>query len=120
VLAVDETAHVQIVNTAAEALLGRPRSAVEGLPGGDALECAYARRPEGCGNTIHCKACTIRRTVMKTHETGCTQTEVTARQEIHTARGAETRRFLVATHKHGELVLLRIDEVGPDGTQPAR
>jgi len=118
VLAVDDQAHVQIVNAAAEDLLGRPRPALEGHLGGDVMQCAYARLPGGCGQTAHCKACTIRRTVMATHETGRTQVAVTARQTIQTPEGPEARRVIVSTRKQGELVLLRLDEVGPDGGPP--
>jgi len=115
VLAVDAQAHVRIVNEAAEEMLGRPRSKIEGLLGGDAVECAYARLPEGCGRTVHCTACTIRRTVMTTHDTGQSQHNVVAMQEIRTPTGVQTIRFRVSTRKHGDLVLLRIDDARPKG-----
>ena len=113
VLAVDAQARVRIVNQRAEAMLGRPRSAVEGSLGGDAMECAYARLPGGCGATVHCKACTIRRTVMATHETGRPQHNIAARQELRTNEGVQTTLFLISTRKYHDLVLLRIDEAGP-------
>jgi hypothetical protein len=113
VLAVDSQAHVRIVNKAAESMLRRPRANIEGQLGGDAMECAYARLPEGCGRTVHCKACTIRRTVMKTHATGQSQINVVALQQINGPDGPHTIRFLISTHKHGDLVLLRIDEAAP-------
>lgn len=51
-------------------LLGKPQRALFGLLGGEALECQHARLPEGCGRTIHCETCTIRRNVTRTLETG--------------------------------------------------
>ena len=36
-----------------------------GVLGGEFLECIHAKLPEGCGNTIHCSGCTIRRAVQQ-------------------------------------------------------
>ncbi|HOX46493.1 MAG TPA: hypothetical protein PK668_23010 [Myxococcota bacterium] len=41
-----------------------------GLLAGEVLECVYARRPEGCGGTVHCAACAIRRLVTATSSDG--------------------------------------------------
>ncbi len=43
---------------------------MRGFLGGEAMECVNARLPEGCGETEHCRTCTIRRTVMDTHLSG--------------------------------------------------
>jgi hypothetical protein len=91
--------------------LGKDMAAVRGLKGGDVMECVYARLPEGCGNTRHCVACTIRNNVMATFETGQSLKRVPAflnrvdRQSVH------KMEFLISTEKVGETVLLRIDEV---------
>jgi hypothetical protein len=77
------------------------------------LECAYARLPGGCGNTEHCKACTIRRTITTTHATGDGKVNVPAYQDIVTPGGIREVRFLISTEKVGNFVLLRIDEVQP-------
>jgi ferredoxin len=70
VLVVDADVRVLALNRPAEALLHRPRQEVIGLLGGEALECVYARLPGGCGGTVHCAACAIRRTITRTVETG--------------------------------------------------
>lgn len=54
-------------NTIAGAMYGRDTSGqLLGLLGGEALECSYARLPEGCGKTYHCPTCTIRNLVRQT------------------------------------------------------
>jgi hypothetical protein len=57
-------------NDQARTLLRKGLSEIEGYKGGEVFECAYARLPDGCGNTMHCSGCTIRRTVMETYSTG--------------------------------------------------
>jgi PAS domain-containing protein len=51
-------------------LLGRERVELRGLMGGEAFACVYSRLPEGCGKTVHCRECTIRRAVRKVAKTG--------------------------------------------------
>ena len=113
ILVMDDDVHVLGFNKPARSLLG---SQLEGCPerhGGDVLECAYARLPGGCGNTVHCKACAIRRTVANTHTTGVGQVNVPAYQDIVTPGGVREIRFLISTEKAGDFVLLRIDEIHP-------
>jgi hypothetical protein len=70
VLVVDAAGRIYATNEAMEAGLDRAESELKGLLGGDAMECEYARLPEGCGQTVHCKTCTIRNTVEQTLTTG--------------------------------------------------
>jgi PAS domain-containing protein len=113
VLVLEADARVSISNMAARRLLGRTSAEeVEGRLGGDALECAYARLPGGCGQTVHCKACTIRGSVMHTYATGESLDRVTAHQVLGGAGGPRRQAFLIATEKRGDVVLLRIDAVG--------
>ena len=70
VLIVNDLGRILAANKMAEQVIGNPNDQIAGFLGGEAMECEYARLPEGCGNTIHCPACTIRNTVMKTMETG--------------------------------------------------
>jgi PAS domain-containing protein len=113
VLALDSEGRVSVSNSAARRALGRVSAEeVEGRLGGDALECAYARLPGGCGQTLHCKACTIRGSVMHTHATGESLDRLTAHQELGGVGEPRRRAFLIATEKRGDVVLLRIDAVG--------
>ena len=57
-------------NQHARDLLGKTLPDLQGYKGGDVFECKYARRPEGCGQTIHCSGCTIRKTATDTFRTG--------------------------------------------------
>jgi len=52
----------------AAAMCGKSQMELVGLLGGDAMECAYARWPGGCGKTEHCETCTIRNAVTATME----------------------------------------------------
>jgi PAS domain-containing protein len=76
VLAVDANVRTVAANQAMADLLGRQRRDLEGLLGGDVLECRWARRPEGCGKTEHCTTCTVRRVVEECHRTGGAQHDV--------------------------------------------
>lgn len=74
VVIVDKENRIVDLNRKAEEVLGRPKSHMVGLLGGEALECDYARLPGGCGQTAHCETCTIRRVIMHTLRTGHTLT----------------------------------------------
>jgi hypothetical protein len=78
VLAVDGDARVIAMNDAMASRLGKPKDQLVGLLGGEVMECSHARLPEGCGKTIHCKACTIRLTINQTIATGQPQERVPA------------------------------------------
>lgn len=68
VLVVNSERRIAAANSSALSMLAKPRECVIGFLGGEAMECKYARLPEGCGQTIHCEACSIRRLVQKTME----------------------------------------------------
>ncbi|MFH1467304.1 MAG: hypothetical protein ABIO70_23175 [Pseudomonadota bacterium] len=81
VLVVDPDVRILALNQPAEKLLGRPKERLIGLLGGEALECVYARLPGGCGRTLHCATCAVRRTITRTIETGLSQRRVPATLE---------------------------------------
>jgi PAS domain-containing protein len=70
VVVVNAQGEVSLANQRALKMLGKSLDRVKGFKGGEAMECAHARLPGGCGNTVHCQACTIRNSVMETFETG--------------------------------------------------
>jgi PAS domain-containing protein len=111
VLMVNPQGEVVLANQQALQFLGKDLETVSGFKGGDVMECAYAKLPEGCGNTRHCVACTIRKSVMETFDTGKSLRQVPAflnrldRQSIHRIK------FLISTERVNDVVLLRIDEV---------
>lgn len=78
---------------------------------GDALECSCAGLPGGCGKTIHCKACTIRKTIQKTKKTGKSYSNIKSYQNVHTPEGTKQKNITIATEKVWDTILVRIDEL---------
>ena len=111
VVMVNQNAAVISVNDEASKLLHKELKDIEGYQGGDVFECAYARLPEGCGNTIHCSGCTIRRTVMKTFETGKSFYRVPATLNRENPENPQKFILLISTEKLNDMVLLRIDKM---------
>jgi len=70
VLVVNGEARVIAANEKLANLFGRDKNRLRGLPAGEAFACVYSRLPKGCGRTVHCRECTIRRGVERVHETG--------------------------------------------------
>jgi len=111
VLVVNGTGVIVTGNDYARKLLRKGPVEIEGYRGGEVFECAYARLPEGCGNTMHCSGCTIRRTVMETHGTGKSFLRVPATLNTGAPQKPAGIELLISTEKIAELVLLRIDEM---------
>lgn len=110
VLLIDGEGKVVTANSAAEVLLGKPLPEIEGFMGGAVFECAHARLPEGCGKTVHCSGCTIRRTIMHTYTTGQDQRHVPAylnREDLHRT---EPVGLSISTVRIPEAVLLMVNE----------
>jgi len=105
----DPHGKVLAANTQACRMLGRDPERVEGAPWGPAFECRNSSLPEGCGNTVHCLGCAIRRTVTDTLETGDSHLKIPA------FVSQEDRRLClsISTEKVSGMVLLRIDRSEP-------
>jgi hypothetical protein len=106
------TANVPVLDLLGKDLLGKDLRDIEGLPGGDVFECAYAKLPEGCGNTVHCSGCTIRRRVAETFETGKRFTRVPAYLRPGGPSAPGRMELTISTEKVEGVVLLRIDAGG--------
>jgi hypothetical protein len=111
VVVVNRRGTVVTANHQATTLLRKGLPEIEGYKGGEVFECAYARLPEGCGKTMHCSGCTIRKTVMETFGTGTSFLRVPATLNRNTLEEPEKIKLLISTERHADLVLLRIDEV---------
>jgi PAS domain-containing protein len=111
VVVVDRGGTIVTANHQARTLLRKGLSEIAGYKGGDVFECAYARLPGGCGNTMHCSGCTIRRTVMETHGTGRGFLRVPATLNRNTPGDSEKIKLLISTERIADVVLLRIDEL---------
>lgn len=70
VLIVNGEGRMVSANLLASQMLGKAEPEIIGLLGGEAMECQFSRLSDGCGNTIHCETCTIRRIIMQTRTSG--------------------------------------------------
>jgi PAS domain-containing protein len=102
-------------NRTACRMLNRDLSTVVGKRGGDVIECVHAREPGGCGQTVHCKGCAIRRTIMDTFASGEPHDSVEAYNQVETSQGIRKVRYLLSTRKVAGVVLLRIEEAPTTG-----
>ncbi|MEW6108890.1 MAG: PAS domain-containing protein [Nitrospirota bacterium] len=114
VFLVNSEARIITANREGFNVLGKKPEEVEGQLGGDALDCEYAGLPGGCGNTVHCKTCTIRKTINNTFQSGRSNIRVAAYPDLHHMTGENRVRFLISTEKVGDAVLLRIDEISEE------
>lgn len=110
-LVVDYDVKVIAANDKALKLLGKEAGKIEGMYGGEAMECPYARLAEGCGTTVHCRSCAIRLNVLDTYTTGQSHYDVPAYQDVCFSKRDKNICFYISTWKTGEFVLLRIHEV---------
>ena len=111
IFVVNNDARVEAANTLGYQFLNKkPQDVVKKLSG-VVFECAYARLPEGCGGTVHCSGCAIRRSVFHTYETGESRIEVPATLKYDGPDNPRDVEMLISTEKMGEVVLLRIDKV---------
>ena len=112
VVVVDGEGTVKSANQQARTLLKKDLPDIEGYRGGEVFECKHSKQPEGCGNTIHCSGCVIRKTVMDTFETGKSYLKMPASLNHQTRDGEARVCYLISTEKVAGVVLLRIDSVG--------
>lgn len=115
VLLIDGEGAVQAANKATRELLKKDISQIEGYRGGDVFECANARLPEGCGRTQHCSGCAIRLTVMDTFLTGKSHRGVQAYLNRDFATQLLQLGLVISTEKIWDMVMLRIEYIGPAG-----
>ena len=113
ILVTDSDVVVKMANKPLLALLGKELSDVKGQRGGDVFECAYARLPGGCGKTVHCSGCAIRRAVTETFTTGKTLRNVQAYLNRDMVTQFQQLGLVISTEKVWGVVLLRVDHIGP-------
>lgn len=102
---------VQFANDLASKVVGSDFNHFEGRLLGEAVECARSRLPGGCGKTVHCKACAIKKAIEETYETGQAQSRKTALLKRDTEDGEKDFHFIISTEKVGDLVYLKVEEV---------
>ncbi len=112
IFVVDNNMRVKAANREGCALLKKGSEAVLEQLGGVVFECAHAQLPEGCGRTVHCSGCAIRRSVYHTWETGERLVNVPA--TLGSARPGEASAIalLVSTERMGDVILLEVERPG--------
>jgi len=104
-LVVDKNVRIVAANKMFEKMTGRSHRDIFGLLGGEVMECAYARLPEGCGETVHCLACSIRNTVMAAMESGEPQMQV----PVKLRRESKEIGMVISAEKIGSFVRIIIE-----------
>lgn len=104
---VNEAGMILAANKHTRTLAGKDLSIIEGHPPGEVFQCVYAVLPGGCGGTVHCSGCVIRKSVAETAATGKSISNVPATLN----QQAREIRFLISTEKAGESVLLQIEDI---------
>ncbi len=104
------------VNQKVATLFGREKADMRGLLGGEAFACVHSLLPEGCGKTIHCRECTVRRAVESVARTGKPLERIPS--YLDTKDGRVALRISVKA-KDG-LVRVVVDEMKPGEPATAR
>jgi len=107
----DSQTRLVTANHVACKFIGKQERDVRGALGGDVFECAYAKLPEGCGKTIHCSGCAIRRSVEDTFRSGMSHSRVPATLNRTGVDDVDLAQLLISTELVGGVVLLKIDSV---------
>ncbi len=112
ILVMDNEGVIQSVNAKGREVFGKKPEKGVRLLSGMVFECQFARLPEGCGRTIHCSGCAIRRAISLTGETGEPQSMVPASISRKSSDIPSAIALTITTVKVGDGVLLRVDYVG--------
>lgn len=113
VFVVNQDVRIASANVRGQQFASKGLGEMQDRLGGEVFSCKYSQLPGGCGQTVHCKTCTIRITVTKTFESGRPYTRVPAYMDLGDYTGDRTIKFLISTEKVESVVFLRIDDVQP-------
>lgn len=111
VLVIDKSGNTQYANSSALLSLDQKLEIIKNQPGGNVIRCIHSYLDEGCGNTIHCAACTIRNTVMATHRDGKSRNKIEAYNYIKKGDEVKKVQLYISTEKLDEIVLLKLDQM---------
>lgn len=82
---------------------------------GQVFDCIHSRLPQGCGRTIHCSGCAIRRSIVTTFDTGEPQIRTPATLNIDSRDRLSDAVLAVTTLKRDGVILLRVEKVEGTG-----
>ncbi len=78
---------------------------------GSVAECVYAKETGGCGRSVHCTGCTLRRTLVDTAATGKNHQNVPASLQLLPRKIAPPVECLISTEKSGGFILLELKKI---------
>jgi hypothetical protein len=118
ILLVDSNDAVVAGNAKACSVLGKKLDATARPLFGEVFDCVHSHLPEGCGRTIHCSGCVIRRTVATTFDTGEPQVLVPATLSLESPDQLSDAVLTITTVKRERegVVLLRIEKAKGAGS----
>jgi hypothetical protein len=111
VIAVDANVTATCANRAAERILGRRGNLIQGRLVGEVIECVHAAAPGGCGRSIHCAGCAIRRMATATFRDGTARCSIEAEQSVRHDGKTGPTRFTISTQKLGDVVLVIVEDM---------
>jgi len=117
IMVVQEDLRVVAGNQTSRKLSPEPMEEIFGRLCGEVIGCTHSREPKGCGQTVHCPNCAIRRSVVHTIETGRSCLQVLAYQDVGRKTGDRRVCFWISTEKMGafaKLIINSIEEL-PEG-----
>jgi hypothetical protein len=108
---VDDDLRIEYANTAAQALLNKPFTAIEHRLGGEVFECENSYKPGGCGHTVKCSACSLRNAVNRCFESSNAEYSVVTNLTQRTEAGTAELAMRISTQRVNGQVLVTINEV---------
>jgi len=103
-------ANVVILDANEHALkfLGKGHDEISGRLGGDVIDCVNSQLLGGCGQTLCCTSCVIRRSVTETHKTGTQFIDVETFPILSAGTGVKKIHVKISTVRRSGSVLLKI------------
>lgn len=113
VMLVDNRNNAILINQAAREVSSLHIEVRGGPTCGMVVGCIHSDEPEGCGATVHCEGCVIRRSILYTYQTDnpCLQEACNDDQFYSGKRVASLK---ISTEKLGNRILLKIDPISPE------
>ena len=99
--------------------LGMEAEDVEGRLCGDVFRCVNASLPGGCGKTVHCRKCGLRKCIVATTGSKEPMSRVPVRLKTGDPGDPTWLGIVVATEYFSGVVMLRLDEFGEHAEGPA-
>ena len=111
ILVVDEDVTVSVLNKRGQELLGVPPERAERRRGGELFGCVNSHLPGGCGRTVHCSGCALRRAVTATYRSRQPQVRVPATLKTGDPDQPSSVSLIFSTSMRGNAVLVKIDRL---------